>query len=72
MPRLIPLKPRELEKLLLQNGFVLNHVIGSHKQYFNPKTKSHVTVPFHSKELAIGTLKSIIKQSQLSADLFIK
>ncbi|MDO8609878.1 MAG: type II toxin-antitoxin system HicA family toxin [bacterium] len=72
MPRLIPLKPRELEKLLLQNGFVLNHVVGSHKQYFNPKTKSHITVPFHSKQLAIGTFKSIIKQSQLPIVLFRK
>ena len=70
MPKIVPLKPKDLEKLLLKHGFIVNHTVGSHKQYRNAKTKSYVTVPFHSKELAIGTLKSIIKQSQLPISLF--
>lgn len=70
MPRLVPLKPREVEAILLKNGFILNVSKSSHRQYFNPKTKVHTTVPFHSKDLALGTLRSIIRQSQLPADLF--
>jgi len=56
MPKLSPLKPREVEMILLKNGFILNVSKSSHRQYFNPKTKTHTTVPFHSKEIPIGTL----------------
>ncbi|PIP63903.1 hypothetical protein COW97_00025 [Candidatus Roizmanbacteria bacterium CG22_combo_CG10-13_8_21_14_all_34_12] len=70
MPRLAPLRPREVETVLLKNGFVVNVSKSSHKQYFNPKTKAHTTIPFHSRDLAPGTLRSIIRQSQLSIDLF--
>ncbi len=72
MPRLVPLKPREVEKILLDNGFVVNVSKSSHKQYFNAQTTAHTTVPFHSKDLAMGTLRSIVRQSQLSIDLFRK
>ena len=70
MPKIVPLKPKEVEKLLIKHGFILNHTVGSHRQYWNPVSRAHVTVPFHSKELPLGTLKSIIKQSQLLIDLF--
>ena len=72
MPKLSPLKPWEAEKILLSNGFIVNMSKSSHKQYFNSETKAHTTVPFHSRELAIGTLRSIIRQSQLPIDLFRK
>lgn len=72
MPKLVPLKPREVEKILLTNGFRINVSKSSHRQYFNPFSKAHTTVPFHSKELALGTLRSIVRQSQLSIDLFRK
>lgn len=72
MPKLVPLKPREVEQILLKNGFVVNVSKSSHKQYFNPKTKAHTTVPFHSKDLAMGTLRSIVRQSQLPVKIFRK
>lgn len=70
MTRLAPLKPREIEHILLAHGFILNVQKGSHRQYYHPKTKAHVTVPFHSKDIPIGTLRSIVRQSQLSVDQF--
>ena len=70
MPKLVPLKPREVERILIKEGFNINLSKSSHRQYFNPKTKAHATVPFHSRTIAAGTLRSIIRQSQLSADLF--
>ena len=70
MPRLVSLKPREIEAILFKNGFIVNVSKSSHKQFFNPKTKAHATVPFHSRDLAPGTLRSIVRQSQLSIDLF--
>ncbi len=72
MPKLAPLKPKEVEKLLLKNGFVVNVSKSSHRQYYNSKTKAHVTIPFHSRDLAMGTLRSIVRQSQLSVDIFRK
>ena len=72
MPKLAPLKPREVEKILLERGFIVNVSKSSHKQYFNSKTKAHTTVSFHSKEIATGTLRSIIRQSQLPIELFRK
>lgn len=72
MSKLVPLRPREVENILLKNGFILNVSKSSHRQYYNLKTKAHTTVPFHSKELVKGTLRSIIRQSQLSIDLFRK
>ena len=72
MPKLRNLKPREVEQILLKNGFTMNVSKSSHKQYFNPITKAHTTIPFHSKDIANGTLRSIIRQSQLSIDLFRK
>jgi len=72
MPRIIPLRPRAIEKILIKHGFVLNHTTGSHKQYYSRKTKTHVTVPFHSKTIAKGTMMSIIRQSKLPTELFRK
>ncbi len=72
MPRLVPLRPTEIEKILLHNGFSINVSKSSHRQYFNSKTGAHTTVPFHSREVAIGTLRSIVRQSQLPIDLFRK
>lgn len=69
MPKLAPLKSREVEKILLKNGFVVNVSKSTHRQYFNPK-KAHVTVPFHSRDIAFGTLRSIIRKSRLPIDLF--
>jgi predicted RNA binding protein YcfA (HicA-like mRNA interferase family) len=72
MPKLAQLKPREVEKILLENGFAVNVSKSSHKQYFCVKTGAHTTVPFHSRNIAPGTLRSIVRQSQLPIDLFRK
>jgi len=72
MPKLAPLKPREVEKILLSNGFIVNVSRSSHKQYFNPRTGAHTTVSFHSKTIIVGTLRSVVRQSQLPIGLFRK
>lgn len=70
MPKLGPLKPREVERILIAHGFVLNVQKGTHRQYYRSETKAHVTVPFHSKDIPIGTLRSIVRQSQLPLVVF--
>jgi len=70
MPRLAPLKPLEVEKILLKNGFIYVNTVGSHKHFSNRTTKAHTTIPFHSQDLPTGTLRSIVRQSQLPINLF--
>lgn len=72
MPRIVPLKPREVERILLDSGFIVNVSKSSHKQYYQPKTHAYATVSFHSRQIPMGTLRSIIRQSQLPVDLFRK
>ena len=57
---------RTVCKLLLENGWYLDRVKGSHRQFKNPDKKGLVTVAGHLKdELAPGTLNSIFKQSKI-------
>lgn len=61
----MPMKPKEMEKLLLKNGFIFHRQRGSHKLYYNPQTKRTAVVPIHSKDLKIGTEQQILKQAGL-------
>lgn len=61
----MPMKPREMIKLLLDNGFVEVSQNGSHKKLFNAITNITVIVPMHSKELKKGTEQKILKDSGL-------
>lgn len=58
------MKAKELIKLLEQNGFELQRVKGSHHLYKHPNGKRTI-VPFHNKDLPIGTLNAILKQAGL-------
>lgn len=64
MSKLPQIKPRELEALLLKNGFRFVRQKGSHKLY--EKDAYKVTVPFHNKPLKKGTLNNILKQVNIS------
>ena len=72
MPPLPTLKPNQVQKILLKNGFVVKRQTGSHRVYFNIDTSATVIVPFHSRDIPKGTLGSIIKQSKLSLGQFLK
>ena len=60
------MKVCEIIKILEADGWYLARTKGSHGQYKHPSKTGTVTVPGKpSKDLAIGTLKSILKQAQL-------
>lgn len=61
----MPLKPREMEKIILDDGWVFKSQEGSHRHYVHPAKSGKVTIPFHSKDLPKGTEKSIRKQAGL-------
>jgi len=65
MPKIPSLSAEKVIKILLKNGFVLDHQTGSHRVYYNKETKKRVTVPYHRKELPRGTLISILKEAGL-------
>lgn len=58
------IKPKKLIKVLEQKGFVFVRQKGSHRLY--KKDNIRVTVPYHNKDLKHGTLKSILRQSNIS------
>lgn len=60
------MKVKDLIKRLEVDGWYLDRMKGSHRQYRHPTKSGTVTVPGKlSKDLATGTLKSIWKQAQL-------
>ena len=61
----MPMKPREMIKLLQDNGFVEVSQNGSHKKMYKEETNTTVIVPVHSVELKKGTEQSILKQAGL-------
>ncbi|HEY4345620.1 MAG TPA: type II toxin-antitoxin system HicA family toxin, partial [Parvibaculum sp.] len=53
-------------KILEANGWIEVAQAGSHKQFKHPTKTGRVTVPHPKKDLPIGTLRSIEKQSGLT------
>jgi len=69
MPILPILLPKDVVKLFEKNGYQTKGQAGSHK-----KTKQWQTiiVPIHNKPLKVGTLKSIIRQANITDEEFLK
>lgn len=61
----MPMKPREMIKLLEANGFELVDTNGSHHKYRNKVTGKQTVVPVHAKELKKGLEQAILKQAGL-------
>ena len=61
----MPISPREMIKLLKNNGFVEVSQNGSHLKLYNERSKRTVIVPCHSKALKKGLEQAILKQAGL-------
>ena len=72
MPRLPVCTPTDVIRALNRAGFFLDHSTGSHRFFRHPDRPGIVTVPFHRRDLKRGTLKSILEQSGLSTEEFLK
>jgi predicted RNA binding protein YcfA (HicA-like mRNA interferase family) len=63
-------KTGDVIKALEADGWYVVRTRGSHRQFKHPEKPGLVTVPGKlSKDLAIGTLRSIWKQAQLEDEL---
>jgi predicted RNA binding protein YcfA (HicA-like mRNA interferase family) len=54
---------RKIIQILKQNGWYEVVKVGSHTQFRHPEIKGRVTVPHPTRDIPIGTLKSIERQS---------
>ena len=57
---------RSIISALQADGWTLVATKGSHKQFRHPVKKGRVTVPHPTKDLPLGTLRSIETQSGLT------
>lgn len=61
----MPIKPKEMERIILADGWVFKAQVGSHRQYTHPTKPGKVTIPFHAKDLGKMVESSILKQAGL-------
>jgi predicted RNA binding protein YcfA (HicA-like mRNA interferase family) len=62
------MKFQEIERIVLDNGWTLKTIKGSHHQYIHPKKPGKVTIPHHSRDIAPVIIKSILKQAGIGGE----
>lgn len=63
---------REAVKLLKAQGLEFHRqAAGSHEIWFNPALKRYTTIPNHPGDIPEGTLRAILKQAGIDAELFL-
>ena len=70
MPKLPVLSAKKLIKIFLKEGFIVDHITGSHYVMFNSTSKKTVTIPYHIKDLPKGTIHAVIKLSGIELKKF--
>lgn len=60
------MRPRELERIIENDGWTYKTQKGSHRHYIHPTKPGKVTIPFHQgRDLNPTTVDSILKQAGL-------
>jgi len=73
MGRLAGFKYHEVIKRLRQFGYVFDRPgPGSHEVWINIRTRKRITLPRHSKDMAEGTLRTILRDAGITEDDFLK
>jgi predicted RNA binding protein YcfA (HicA-like mRNA interferase family) len=57
------MKFQEIERIVLDDGWIPKAAKGSHHQYVHPEKPGTVTIPHHSGDIAPVIIKSILKQA---------
>ena len=70
--RLPSIRPRKIVQALKRVGFEEARQTGSHLILVNKEMRKIVPVPIHTKDIKRGLLMSIIKQSGLTLNEFLK
>ncbi len=70
--RLPALTGQDVLRALVRGGFYVHHVKGSHHSLRHPgRSELRVVVPVHRKDLPPDTLRSVIKQANLTEEEFL-
>jgi predicted RNA binding protein YcfA (HicA-like mRNA interferase family) len=72
MTRLPILRAKQVLAAFERAGYTVVRVKGTHYQLRNPANGRRVTVPLHGGDVTRATLNSILSQSGLSVDDFLK
>lgn len=60
------MKVREVSELMVRNGWKLVRIRGDHRVYYKEGARRPIVIPGNlNDDLAIGTLKSILRESGL-------
>lgn len=71
MPKLVPIKPKPLIKILKGLGFTQRDAEGSHV-FFRHADGRTTVVPVHNKELSRGLLRKILNDVEISIEEYDK
>jgi predicted RNA binding protein YcfA (HicA-like mRNA interferase family) len=72
MGRLAGFKYREIVRKLRALGWLFDrHAAGSHELWRNPITSHKVAIPHHSRDMAEGTLRAILREAKIDIDEFL-
>ncbi|MEK7159458.1 MAG: type II toxin-antitoxin system HicA family toxin [Patescibacteria group bacterium] len=67
MPKLVPIKPKRLIKIILGLGFRQRDAEGSHI-FFRHLDGRTTVIPIHANEISRGLLRKILNDVQLSIE----
>jgi predicted RNA binding protein YcfA (HicA-like mRNA interferase family) len=67
-PKLPAIKARQIIRFLEQNGFILDHVSGSHYIYYHSASRRRAVVPQHNRDMPKGTLMSLLREAGFTRD----
>ena len=59
----MPIRPKDMERIIKKDGWRLKNQVGSHRQYVHPNKPGKITRPFHSKDLSKGTEDQIYEMA---------
>lgn len=71
MPKLIPIKPKKLIKILIFLCFMQRDAQGSHV-FFKYKDGRTTVIPMHNRDLSKGLLRKILNDIQISIEDYEK
>lgn len=67
MPKLIPITPRKLIRILVKLGFEERDAEGSHV-FFKHSDGRTTVIPIHQKDISKGLLRKILNDIQLTVE----
>ncbi|MFA5793309.1 MAG: type II toxin-antitoxin system HicA family toxin [Candidatus Gracilibacteria bacterium] len=71
MPKLVPIKPKRLLKILIELGFIERDAEGSHI-FLKHKDGRTTVIPMHNKDLSRGLLRKIINDIKITVEEYEK